>query len=1362
MSNVQTNTFDGGMNLDSDIIMVPNNQYRYAENVRIITDENGTTGVLQNIKDHIDIVGGKFINDDEIVLATATINEYGVVLTKVSNDGLNIIYRIHYLDDGSVENKIILKAYLGYDTDDKHNSIKMILNHESENNIKLYMSDKNHMIRTMNILNDKYVQGNANVDENGILLNNGLLDIVPSANLVAPKITGLGYGFHTAGQVQYAYALINLQGTSTLISPCSGLIQLTDNNPGQDYNEIEGQNKGEYTGVSVIMSIDDIIDSYDICRIYRIKYEDNSEDPTITIADEVPINGNSITYEDRGDTSLSSVTIEEFNILYYNNFIAATIDKKDNRLFAANVTEDSWDVDYDARSYRVNKQKKLKLLSNSSDASIEKQLTSDIEESRKMLQDIPSNHDCINPYNVYKDITDEDDYQYTISDKGGIKLGGMGLNIDYSFTYVDIDLDTVGTASPSMGMSQDFINVKVKSIDNGSEPCIVKDLEDDSKVSEIQLPNGIYPRNYASPFYSLYFRGYQRDEIYRFGIVFYNDKGVTSPVHWIADIRMPNPQDYPAYYITDYIKFKGKPLGIKFDIRNIPEEVVGYDIVRCDRTANDRTILLQGVLSDIMNYPHKFIDIGDELGNEFDYRPAIPLGYASLNEEGEVDLKECMHTISGFGKLSAAESWYTVYRNKISQRLKALISTELDLNADSVIDLLKDCYVNYLYKLGQCSRGVIDVSDFDLIDAGHYPARFITTGKTYKTYTSDIVDCDLRIGQPTTTKISEQDCYGLYIPYDIAYIPNLIGKRYKIYDIQDKQKVNIDIEDAVLPDIMTADNITNKIAFYKTIDNVSYLNIGHNQSNNGDKTLKSARGMYFGNCAVVSGDFKNIYTKCNTAMDKFSFTVAAVNIKRNIYPYGGSTYSARSNSKYISTSSYSNSNTSQVITYGGDTYIGILDHKTCNVIPKVSDDYNQEYRQLNCVDYIPVETTVNVALMNGQSTGRSAKNNTDPTTNDSMIDPYLSTTIEGGNLGDYHVQEKPYAAYNDAYSTQSKVKTFVPDDLYDIDNTEFGNRILYSDAKTNGEIVDSWSKFRVANYMDVDSSYGNISVLKTFKDKLLFWQSNSLGVASVNDRSLISDNIGELTLGTGGILSRYDYLTIGNGTDIVNDSSIVNSESNLYWYDPNKKEICALSDSVYKLSKQGTVQTYLNSNDLYVKDSLYDPRFNEIQMIFNDKTLVYNEQTRSFSSFYTYNPSKHLDFLDDVVYIKDNILTRDSDNPDSGVICKLQYIVNKDPLNTKTFDNVYFDGVFQDINQMITFSEFRTKNQTATIFNDYIDNREDTYRFAIGRDKTQLNKLSYPGRLKGKYLVCDYTIECYNQDNFNLPNINTTYRYSLV
>jgi hypothetical protein len=46
MNDVQTNTFVKGLNLDTDITMVPDNQYRYAENVRVITDTDGSTGVL--------------------------------------------------------------------------------------------------------------------------------------------------------------------------------------------------------------------------------------------------------------------------------------------------------------------------------------------------------------------------------------------------------------------------------------------------------------------------------------------------------------------------------------------------------------------------------------------------------------------------------------------------------------------------------------------------------------------------------------------------------------------------------------------------------------------------------------------------------------------------------------------------------------------------------------------------------------------------------------------------------------------------------------------------------------------------------------------------------------------------------------------------------------------------------------------------------------------------------------------------------------------------------------------------------------------------------------------------------------------
>ena len=42
----QVNTFTGGLNLDDDITMLPKNQYRWATNVRLVTDNEGTSGIL--------------------------------------------------------------------------------------------------------------------------------------------------------------------------------------------------------------------------------------------------------------------------------------------------------------------------------------------------------------------------------------------------------------------------------------------------------------------------------------------------------------------------------------------------------------------------------------------------------------------------------------------------------------------------------------------------------------------------------------------------------------------------------------------------------------------------------------------------------------------------------------------------------------------------------------------------------------------------------------------------------------------------------------------------------------------------------------------------------------------------------------------------------------------------------------------------------------------------------------------------------------------------------------------------------------------------------------------------------------------
>lgn len=44
--NSQINTFAKGLDMDTDISMLPEGKYRYAENIRLVTNAGGTTGVI--------------------------------------------------------------------------------------------------------------------------------------------------------------------------------------------------------------------------------------------------------------------------------------------------------------------------------------------------------------------------------------------------------------------------------------------------------------------------------------------------------------------------------------------------------------------------------------------------------------------------------------------------------------------------------------------------------------------------------------------------------------------------------------------------------------------------------------------------------------------------------------------------------------------------------------------------------------------------------------------------------------------------------------------------------------------------------------------------------------------------------------------------------------------------------------------------------------------------------------------------------------------------------------------------------------------------------------------------------------------
>ena len=108
-------------------------------------------------------------------------------------------------------------------------------------------------------------------------------------------------------------------------------------------------------------------------------------------------------------------------------------------------------------------------------------------------------------------------------------------------------------------------------------------------------------------------RSLKRDEVYRYGIVFYDKYGAHSDTLWIADIRTPRIADIPAtVYATSIDDITLDPyentqvgnknlyalsLGIEFKVKKpqgvSENDIVGYQIVRCEKTTNTTRNILQ-------------------------------------------------------------------------------------------------------------------------------------------------------------------------------------------------------------------------------------------------------------------------------------------------------------------------------------------------------------------------------------------------------------------------------------------------------------------------------------------------------------------------------------------------------------------------------------------------------------------------------------------------------------------------------------------------------------------------------------------------------------------------------------------------
>lgn len=467
------------------------------------------------------------------------------------------------------------------------------------------------------------------------------------------------------------------------------------------------------------------------------------------------------------------------------------------------------------------------------------------------------------------------------------------------------------------------------------------------------------------------------------------------------------------------------------------------------------------------------------------------------------------------------------------------------------------------------------------------------------------------------------------------------------------------------------------------------------------------------------------------------------NIKKNVIPYGGYTKNNIENSTYYSYSNikkYVKGQKNNITSFIGDTYICVFQYTP---IHKFTFSEPKYFSTTFKVNYIPLETALNLYYEQGYTYSE----------NPNIQRTWLQE--QPGRVRDFGSQSTPQNVYNTAYSSQPILTPkFSHNSIITKQDQLFNFRCRFSDKKENNELVDSWTIFRAANYIDVDPNYGKITALKTFKNNLVFFQEDAFGIFSVNERVAVTDNNNQqILLGSGGVLSRYDYVSTSNG--MQDDTfACVTTATALYWTDLSRTELCQYvgGDRYEIISKtknvNSSVSQSLNGVDKKYIKIVNDRVNNEVIFGMDDESSIsFNEVAQLFYSKYAYPVTVDgINFNNTLLFNYKNSFVDSVSawNEGRGSYLfegfQLIFIINEQYNKVKVFDNAII-GTSGDTAQSIVIQfEDQYSNRSNYVERKDISNRYFDYRFSIPRT----SNAKFGDRLKGKSVEC-----CISKANSN-------------
>jgi len=1323
--------FIGGMNKDLEKGNIPKDAYLEARNFRIVTTEGLSSGAFENIQgtnvahdsydldDDFIFDGANCFPDGHYVCGSVRIRDTFVLFVTdntglTPNGGRSIIYKftvdtttekintLEVVYDDSLNNST---GTLNFSRD---NRIKAVARYETPEIQKVYWTDGYNRIRFIDIAKYNTTDGLVKSGSN-YYMSPDLLEFIPSIDLNKPYLNDMITGTLKPGVVQYAYQYFRLNGSETIFSPLSDVIHIASSSDtlSQSLNYIGEENPDVISGKGCDIKIDlDNSDKYNKLRIIRLHYPYLNAMPTISVIGELDINSTmtDILFKDTGNNLLTQLTIDEFNINNTELFKCEDIEAKDNQLFVANITKDDLFTvdDWDARAIRFKR--------------IETPGPGGTDDTDEDISLYYNGSDINFVYNS------DSSFDVTITNVSNwFPLPSYRILVDITDIY---SLVSSGTAIVS-GEYDDIV----------PNPYSYSSTQAQTTFSNIIYDSGTDTLTFTVTTSGSYFTNFQ--------------SFISGELEFL---RFEYDYDDFTYTLSSYLDDTTNPI-------TVTEPADLDDPVEWDNAGWD-------------DYTEKHDGINEYNDTDNDFDPSFKYVYqgngTTLGAEGpNIKIGFTTESLLIDESNQTTTFWVGSENTATNKSYKSFASPFKSGKRSWQRDETYRLYIVFYDDRGRMSvpKWICDLRMPSLHETGDYcKLAYLSSGSVYTNTLYPVVTIKSMPAGVSSAQIFRVQrtgndrtvlTQGLVVPSTNARVPANINTVIASSRLVHK---------LISPEVNITKNISHRANDYLEFvtnytgvvnnSNTDYYYYKVRTTNNRPKTANERTTLratkYINPSKEVTYIDNSDYTNFNTTRYGSSglifyhensywtvdgITYCLVNYKRNIFDsqYGGNTYNKRIGNVSIPCSDIITTTGTNHTCYNGDTFINYfsVSNFLFDLTRNTASSYNETI-------FFPVESSINLELQHGFSMHR------DYTGGAQLAQEIAGDWTNNSSLN--FKQAKSMYQYNTVYSQDSTARYAINISLENEAPTKYDCLIKASKTKLNGETSDSWSKFPINEYIEVDSQYGEVRALSKLNEKMIFFQENSIGLLSINERSLIQDNLtSKLTLGTGGVLERFDYLS--NSIGINNKSSIVKSQIGIYWYYDKDTSLYRFIEGPENISKVKNMWSWFKTNHSsnYIIHGVYDSKYNDViytlinQSTNTGYTISFGEQIDKFVSFYDFVPSHYISGNNIYLSSKyDSTGTREylhfhnsvfkprcmfysftmpGDADDDLVYdSEVHLLFNDDYLYTKVFDNIFYISNAYNSNNIEIYNDTFTSLRAYT---DYQNTHYISLVYGVGTDNLQ-------------------------------------------